>query len=111
MGNVHRFGDRRLPVPGILGMIASTTACVLAAMAGRAVASAAAGAALALLISWLLIYLRISAPINRVLTAAADGHETPTDARSLQRDWDRVIALRATLQGLAVAALCVSLMS
>jgi hypothetical protein len=29
----------------------------------------------------------------------------------LQHDWDRVIALRATLQGLAVAALCLSLMS
>src|SRR6188474_2322992 len=60
MGNIHRFGDRRLPVPGLLGIIASATACVLAAMAGRAVASATAGAALALLISWLMIYLRIS---------------------------------------------------
>ena len=46
MGNVHRFGDQRLPVPGILGIIASAAACVLAALAGRTVASAAAGAAL-----------------------------------------------------------------
>ena len=111
MGNVHRFGDRRLPVPGMLGTIASATACVLAAMAGRAVASATAGAALALLVTWLLIYVRVSAPINRALTVAADRHETPTDARSLQHDWDRVITLRATLQGLAVAALCMNLMS
>jgi hypothetical protein len=111
MGNIHRFGDRRLPVPGLLGMIASAAACVLAAMSGRAVASATAGAALALLISWLLIYTRISAPINRALTAAADGHQTPTNARSLQHEWDRVIALRATLQGLAVAALCINLMT
>jgi len=111
MGNVHRFGDRRLPVPGILGMIASATACALAAIAGRAVPAVTAGAALALLISWLLIYLRISAPINRALTVAADAHETPTNARSLQHDWDRVIALRATLQGLAVAALCTTLMT
>ena len=35
MGNVHRFGDRRLPVPGMLGIIASATACVLAALADR----------------------------------------------------------------------------
>ena len=35
MGNVHRFGDQRLPVPGILGIIASAAACVLAALAGR----------------------------------------------------------------------------
>jgi hypothetical protein len=111
MGNVHRYGDRRLPVPGMLGMIASATTCVLAAIDGRAVASAIAGAALALLITWLLIYRRISAPINRAFTAAADTHGTLTGARALQRDWDRVIALRATLQGLAVAALCMSLVS
>jgi hypothetical protein len=72
MGNVHRFGDRRLPVPGILGIIASAAASLLAALAGRPVASATAGAALALLVVWVLLYLRVSAPINRALTAAAD---------------------------------------
>lgn len=109
MGNVHRFGDRRMPVPGILGVGASAASCVLAVLAGRAVAAAAAGAALVLLIGWVLIYLRISAPINRALTAAADDHTTPADARALQHDWDRVIVPRAVVQGLAVVALCVSL--
>ena len=111
MGNVHRFGDRRLPVPGILGLIASAAACVLAALADQPAASATAGAALALLIAWLLIYLRISAPINRTLTAAVDQHETPANARALQHDWDHIIAPRAILQGLAIAALCVGLIS
>lgn len=60
---------------------------------------------------WLLLYLRVSAPINRALTAAADNHETPANTRALQRDWDRVIVPRAILQGLATAALCVSLIS
>ena len=109
MGNVHRFGDQRLPAPGVLGVIGSAAACVLGALAGQALASVAAGAALALLLGWLLIYLRISAPINRTLTAAADKHETPTNARTLQHDWDHVIVPRAVLQGLAVAALCISL--
>jgi Domain of unknown function (DUF1772) len=111
MGNVHRFGDRRLPVPGILGVITSAAACVFAALAGRTVASAAAGAALTLLVSWVLLYLRVSAPINRALTAAADKHETPANARALQRDWDRIILPRAVLQGLAITALCVNLIS
>jgi hypothetical protein len=92
-------------------MIACAAAFVLATLAGQTVASAAAGAALALLVGWLLVYLRLSAPINRVLTTAADRHETPANARALQRDWDRVIVPRAVLQGLAVAALCVSLVS
>ena len=111
MGNVHRFGDRRLPIPGILGIIAAATACILAAIAGEPVASAAAGAALALLAGWVILYLRISAPINRLLTAAADNHETPANARDLQADWDRIIVPRAVVQGLAVAALCVNLIS
>jgi hypothetical protein len=82
MGNVHRFGDRRLPTPGILGIVASAAASLLAALAGRPVASATAGAALALLVVWVLLYLRVSAPINRALTAAADKHETPANARA-----------------------------
>ena len=111
MGNVHRFGDGRLAAPGILGVLGAAAASVLAALDGRPIASATAGAALALLVVWLLLYLRVSAPINRALTAAADSHETPANARALQRDWDRVIVPRATLQGLATAALCVSLVS
>lgn len=111
MGNVHRFGDRRMPAPGILGLIAAAAASVFGALADRPAASATAGAALALLLVWLLLYLRISAPINRTLTAAADQHETPPNARALQRDWDHIIVPRAILQGLAVAALCVTLIS
>lgn len=100
---MHRFGDRRIPAPGILDLIAAAAASVFAALADRPAASATAGAARALLLVWLLLDLRISAPINRTLTAAADQHETPPNARSLQRDWDRVIVLRAILQGVAVA--------
>ena len=111
MGNVHRFGDRRMPVPGILGMVAVAAASVFSALDGLPIASATAGAALALLVVWLLLYLRLSAPINRVLTAAADKHETLANVRALQRDWDRIIVPRAILQGLATATLCVSLIS
>lgn len=111
MGNVHRYGDRRMPAPGILGIIAAAAASVLAAVAGRLAESVTAGAAFLLLVGWVVLYLRISAPINRTLTAAADARETPANARALQRDWDRIIVPRAVLQGLAVAALGVSLIS
>jgi hypothetical protein len=56
-----------------------------------------------------VLFLRISAPINRTLTSAAYAHETPPDAGALQRDWDRIIVPRAVLQGVEVVALCVSL--
>lgn len=109
MGNVHRFGDRRMPAPGILGVVAAAAAAGLAAAADRTAAAAAAAAAFLLLVGWVVLYLRISAPINRTLTAAADAHETPSNASALQRDWDRIIVPRAVLQGLTVVALCVSL--
>jgi hypothetical protein len=66
-------------------------ASVFAAVAGHPAESATAGAAFLLLLVWVLLYLLISAPINRNLTAAADAHETPANARTLQRDWDRII--------------------
>jgi uncharacterized membrane protein len=104
MGNVHRYGDRRMPVPGVVGLVGSAAAAVAALVSGYVAATVTAGVALVLLVVWLVLYTRVSAPINRVLTAAADRGETPSGARALQASWDRVIVLRATLQGLALVA-------
>jgi hypothetical protein len=109
-GYVHRYGDRRMPVPGVLGIVATATSAVLAAAAGHWVQAIPAGAALALLLIWLVLYTRISAPINRQLTAAAEAGHTLSNGRALQAKWDSIIDVRALLQGLAVAALCVVLM-
>jgi uncharacterized membrane protein len=110
MGNVHRYGDRRMPVPGVVGLVAAAVSALAAAAAGRWTVAAVAGTAVALLLVWLALYLRVSAPINRQLTAAAEAHDVPANARALQANWDRIITARATLQGLAVGALCVALM-
>ncbi len=110
MGNIHRYGDRRMPVPGVLGMITAAISAALAAVSGRWVHAAAAGTALGLLVVWLVIYLRVSAPINRQLTAAADQSGVAVDTRALQQNWDGVITTRAVLQGAAVTALCVTLL-
>ncbi|WP_319447215.1 MULTISPECIES: DUF1772 domain-containing protein [unclassified Mycobacterium] len=110
-GSVHRYGDRRMPVPGVIGILGAVTSAALAAVAEHWVQAIAAGAALVLLLVWLVLYARVSAPINRQLTAAADaGHSLP-NGRVLQEKWDRIIVARATLQGLAVVALCVALVS
>jgi hypothetical protein len=109
MGRIHQYGDRRLPVPGALGIAAAVLAAVTAAIVGRPGAAAAAAVAVVVLAAWLIIYLRISAPVNRTLTAAAETGNPLSDARALQRRWDGVIVTRATLQGIAVAALCAAL--
>src|SRR6476661_1266646 len=90
MGSVHRYGDRLMPVPGVLGILATATSAVLATVAAHWAQAIAAGAALVLLLVWIVLYTQVSAPINRQLTAAVDAS--------------------AMLQGLALAALCVALM-
>jgi hypothetical protein len=109
-GNVHRYGDQRMPVPAVLGVVAAATSAVLAAVAGHWAQAIAAGAALVLLLIWLVLYTRVSAPINRQLTAAADARQPLPNGRALQAKWDSIIDARSVLQGLAVAALCVALM-
>ena len=111
MGNVHRYGDRRMPVPGALGIIAAAVSGALAALSGRWTATAAAATAVGLLLIWLVLYVRVSAPINRRLTTAVNAGDIPPNARVLQSDWDRVITARAVLQGLAIAALCLALLN
>ncbi|WNG83457.1 DUF1772 domain-containing protein [Mycobacterium sp. ITM-2016-00316] len=110
-GNVHRYGDRRMPVPGTLGLIATAITAAVATATANWVQAIAAGIALVLLICWLVLYTRLSAPINRQLTSAADAGRTLPNGRALQAKWDSIIGVRAGLQGLAVAALCVVLMT
>lgn len=109
-GSVHRYGDRRMPVPGVFGVVATAVSAVLAAVAEHWAQAIAAAAALVLLLVWIVLYAQVSAPINRQLSAAADAGQTLPNARALQAKWDRIIGLRAILQGLALAALCVVLM-
>ncbi len=109
MGNVHRYGDRRMPLPGAIGIVAAAASAVLAASAGRWAVAISAATAVALLLIWLVLYARISAPINRQLSVAAKAGDTLPNARLLQDKWDRIINTRATIQGLAVAALCLTL--
>ncbi|ODR09736.1 DUF1772 domain-containing protein [Mycobacterium sherrisii] len=110
-GFVHRYGDRRMPVPGAIGVVAAIVSAALAALAARWTQAMAAGAAVVLLLVWLLLYTRVSAPINRQLTAAAEIDQVLPNVRVLQAHWDRISNARAVLQGLALAALCVTLIA
>jgi uncharacterized membrane protein len=111
MGNIHRYGDRRMPVPGVLGLVTAAISAVFAATVGHWAQAVAAGVAVGLLVVWLLIYLRVSAPINHQFTDAIGQSDPAINARELQHNWDRVITIRAVLQGLAVTALCTALLT
>lgn len=102
IGRIHEYGDRRLPVPGVVSIIAAGLAV---AISDGVPAHIGAATALVALLAWLAIYLRISAPINKRLRAAAASHTVPADTKELQQRWDRVIWLRAALQAIALAGL------
>jgi hypothetical protein len=109
MGNIHRYGDRRMPIPGVLGLVAAAISAAYFAASGHWTQAGAAGVAVGVFLVWLAFYLRVSKPINQQQTAGADDASLVVDARALQRDWDKIINARAILQGLSVAALCVAL--
>jgi hypothetical protein len=94
----------------VLGIIAAGTCAAVAGIAARWVEAILAITAVGLLLAWVALYLKVSAPINRQFTRAAEVGDVPANARVLQRNWDRIITTRAILQGLAVAALCATLL-
>jgi hypothetical protein len=82
-GYMHDYADRRLPVPGAIGLAAMVLGTVVAALAGHTGAAVAGSAAVLAMAVWLLIYRNVSAPINRQLTAAAHDGRTPGAAAAM----------------------------
>jgi hypothetical protein len=109
MGHIHRVADRRLAAVSIGGLIAAAVTAVLAAATGHWVSTAAGTVAALALITFAVIYNRISKPVNTALTAAAVAGRVPDNVRELQARWDSVINGRVALQALTLAALCVAL--
>ena len=107
MGRPRQYGDRRLPAPGVIGILSAASATAWAA-SGSPARATAAGCALAAMVAWLSLYLRVAAPTNRGLTAAAIAGLTPGNAGDLQSRWDSIITARAVLQAAAVACLAAS---
>jgi Domain of unknown function (DUF1772) len=108
MGRIHQYGDRRLPAPGIIGILAAAATTTVATIGGSIPGAIAAGVALLSMLSWLSLYRRVAAPINRALIIAAMAHQTPDNARRLQSRWDSIITARAVLMAVAVAGLAIS---
>jgi hypothetical protein len=104
-GRIHEYADQRMPLPGAASMLAAAAATLTAVLAGDPLHALLTGAALAALVAWLVLYLRIAAPINHEFTRAAAAHATPAGARALQQRWDSVIGVRVALQTTALALL------
>jgi len=109
VGLSHRYGNARMPVPGILSVVAGAATTLAAFLTGRPSAGVAAGIALLLLLVWLVLFNRVSLPINKTFIEAAEAGRVPAGARQLQQRWDSIINLRAALQGAALLGFCLTL--
>jgi hypothetical protein len=108
-GRSHHWGGRRMAIPGITSVIATAATGAVAFATGHAPAGTIAAIGLACLLAWLALFNRVSLPINKQLIAATETGEIPTNARDLQRRWDSIVVLRATLQGTALLGVCLVL--
>ena len=87
MGRVHEFADRRMRLPGIAGLLAAIAGALVIGLAGHPGATIPGAVAIVAQVIWILVYNRISAPINRQLTDAAQ--RQAASAAMGQRDHDQ----------------------
>src|SRR5437879_935843 len=94
MGFIHLFGDARMPVWGISAIFVELRACpVQREWTSRVLFRPS----LSMLILFVVIYNRLSKPINRLQTEAAKTGGRLDNARELQASWDRSVMIRAPL--------------
>jgi hypothetical protein len=107
MGFIHLFGDRRMPVFGILAIL-SNLLLVLFSTSGHWTFYLLS---LSMLILFVVIYDRFSKPINRLQTEAAKTGRTLENARELQASWDRSVIMRVPLLSVSMLAQFVALLA
>ena len=107
MGFLHLFGDRRMPIGGILGILSNLLLVLFSRNGHRAFYLLA----LSMLVLFVVIYDRFSKPINRLQTEAAKTGGTLANARGLQASWDRSLMIRVPLLAICMLAQFVALTS
>ena len=107
MGFIHLFGDRRMPVWGILAILSNLVLILF----GRSGHRAFYLLSLSMLMLFVVIYDRFSKPINRLQTEAAKTGARLDSARVLQASWDRSLTMRVPLLAVSMLAQCVALLA
>jgi hypothetical protein len=107
MGFFHMFGDARMPVWGVSALLSNLVLAVFSKNEQRwfYVASAL------LLILFVIVYGRLSKPINRLQTEAAKTGKSLDNGRELQASWDRSLWIRVPLLVISLLAQCLALLS
>ena len=100
MGFFHLFGDARMPIWGILAILSNLLLALFSGSGHRGFYFAS----FSMLILFVVIYNRLSKPINRLQTEAAKTGGRLDNARELQASWDRSVMIRVPLLTISMIA-------
>ena len=106
MGFLHMFADVRMPIWGISTILSNLLLFVLSRSGQRWFYFVS----LLMLILFVILYNRLSKPINRILTEAAKTGERLDNGRELQASWDSVLLIRVPLLVVSLLAQCLALL-
>jgi hypothetical protein len=107
MGFFHLFADARMPAWGVSAILSN----LLLAVFSRGEQRGFYLASLSMLIVFVLLYNRLSKPINRIQTEAAKTGKRVDNSRELQAAWDRVLWIRVPLLVMSLLAQCFVLLA
>ena len=105
MGFIHAFGDARMPIWGVLAIVANLSLGLLTRGGHRGLYLIS----FSVLVLFVVMYNRLSKPINRLQTEAAKTGRTLENARELQASWDRSLMIRVPLLSVSVLAQIIAL--
>lgn len=106
MGFFHMFADARMPIWGVAAILSN----LLLAVFSRSEQRWFYLASLLMLILFVISYLRLSMPINRIQTEAAKKGTSLNNGRGLQASWDRSLLTRVPLLVVSLLAQCLVLL-
>ena len=107
MGFLHMFGDARMPIWGVSAILSNFLLAVLSRNDQRWFYIAS----LLMLLLFVVIYARLSKPINEIQTEAAQTGKSLNNGRELQASWDRSLIIRVPLLVASLLAQCLVLLA
>jgi hypothetical protein len=106
MGFLHMFADARMPIWGAAAIVSNLSLVILSRTGQRWFYAVS----LLMLLLFLIVYNRLSKPINRLQTEAAKSGRTLDDGREIQAGWNRSLLIRVPLLAISMLAQCLVLL-
>ena len=107
MGFLHMFADARMPIWGVSAILSNILLVVFSRTGQRWFYAVS----VLMLILFVIVYDRLSKPINRLQTEAAQTGRSLDNGRELQASWNRSLAIRVPLLVVSMLAQCLVLVT